>query len=89
MEANDLYGDHGVGMKQVKVTRKIRVRKQTKKVKKCVLARRQWAKFGEAANASSETNITMTSTEEILLERTQSLAVGFALTNQCCCSSLL
>lgn len=57
---------------QVKVTKKIRVQKVTKRVNKVVLERRAWKKFGGSASlkpGESDPGITAVSVEEIYLER--------------------
>eukprot|EP00271_Cylindrocystis_brebissonii_P012122 TRINITY_DN30231_c0_g1_i1.p1 TRINITY_DN30231_c0_g1~~TRINITY_DN30231_c0_g1_i1.p1 ORF type:complete len:293 (+),score=63.52 TRINITY_DN30231_c0_g1_i1:202-1080(+) len=59
---------------RVKVTRKIRVKKQLKKLKPDVIRRRQLRKFGDAHGQSGSDNLTMVSTEEIFLERTNKIS---------------
>ena len=57
---------------QVKVTKKLRVQKVTKRVSKSVLERRGWRKFGGSEKlkpGESDTGITAVSVEEIYLER--------------------
>eukprot|EP00899_Mesostigma_viride_P024704 jgi/Mesvir1/5418/Mv15481-RA.1 len=55
----------------IKTTKKLRVKKQNKKMSKAVIERRHWAKFGDARTASAIDNKTRTmiSVEEIFLER--------------------
>eukprot|EP00898_Chlorokybus_atmophyticus_P007454 jgi/Chlat1/770/Chrsp104S01243 len=70
------YNDEGL---KVRITKKVRVKKQTKKLSKGVIARRQWAKFGEAKMmAGQKDNLTMVSTEEIYVERTGTSAAALA-----------
>jgi len=57
---------------QVKITKKIRVQKVTKRVSKSVVERRQWKKFGGSEKlkpGESDPGITAQSVEEIYLER--------------------
>ncbi|CAI5948446.1 unnamed protein product [Closterium sp. NIES-65] len=54
---------------RVKVTKKIRVKKQLKKLKPEVIRRRSLKKFGDAVGQVGSDNFTMVSTEEIFLER--------------------
>ena len=57
---------------QVKVTKKIRVQKVTKKVNKVVVERRSWKKFGGSSGlkpGESDPGITAVGVEEIFLER--------------------
>ncbi|CAI5486963.1 unnamed protein product [Closterium sp. Naga37s-1] len=54
---------------RVKLTKKIRVKKQLKKLKPEVIRRRSLKKFGDAVGQIGSDNFTMVSTEEIFLER--------------------
>lgn len=54
---------------RIKTTKKIRVRKQLKKLKPEVIRRRGLSKFGDAKGQLGSENFTMVSTEEIFLER--------------------
>ena len=57
---------------QVRITKKIRVQKVTKRVSKSVVERRQWKKFGGSEKlkpGESDPGITAQSVEEIYLER--------------------
>eukprot|EP00850_Spirogloea_muscicola_P009141 SM000050S17066 [mRNA] locus=s50:607912:609818:- [translate_table: standard] len=55
---------------KIKVTKRIRVKKQVKKLSPSVIRRRQLKKFGDAFGQGASENMTMVSTEEIFLERT-------------------
>ncbi|XP_031256943.1 eukaryotic translation initiation factor 3 subunit G-like [Pistacia vera] len=55
--------------KIIKVTTVSRVKKIKTVVNKRVLERRSWTKFGDAVNEDVGTRLTVTSTEDILLER--------------------
>ena len=57
---------------KVKVTKKVRVQKVTKRVSRTVLERRQWRKFGGSEKlkpGESDQGVTAVSVEEIFLER--------------------
>mmetsp|Transcript_31362 Transcript_31362/g.43514 ORF Transcript_31362/g.43514 Transcript_31362/m.43514 type:complete len:286 (+) Transcript_31362:116-973(+) len=54
---------------KVKVTQKIRVSKQRKKVSKCVAERRKWPKFGLAKGDRANENISAVSVEQVFLEK--------------------
>eukprot|EP00245_Coleochaete_scutata_P001589 TRINITY_DN1196_c0_g1_i1.p1 TRINITY_DN1196_c0_g1~~TRINITY_DN1196_c0_g1_i1.p1 ORF type:complete len:293 (-),score=65.45 TRINITY_DN1196_c0_g1_i1:434-1312(-) len=56
---------------KVKVTKKVRVKRQMKKLNKNVIRRRQLKKFGDAFGQNSNENLTLVSVEEIFLERTR------------------
>ncbi|KAG2272295.1 hypothetical protein Bca52824_066850 [Brassica carinata] len=61
------FNDQG---NKVKVTTKSRVRKlASARLNKRAMERRSWPKFGDAANEDAGSNLTMVSTEEIVLER--------------------
>ncbi|CAN7002043.1 eukaryotic translation initiation factor 3 subunit G [Brassica rapa] len=61
------FNDEG---KKVKITTKSRVRKlASARLNKRAMERRSWPKFGDAANEDAGSNLTMVSTEEIVLER--------------------
>ncbi|AEE75042.1 eukaryotic translation initiation factor 3G1 [Arabidopsis thaliana] len=55
---------------KVKITTRTRVRKlASARLNKRAMERRNWPKFGDAANEEAGSHLTMVSTEEILLER--------------------
>ncbi|KAJ0263800.1 Eukaryotic translation initiation factor 3 subunit G [Hirschfeldia incana] len=61
------FNDEG---NKVKITTKSRVRKlASARLNKRAMERRSWPKFGDAANEEAGSNLTMVSTEEIVLER--------------------
>lgn len=61
------FNDEG---NKVKITTRTRVRKlASARLNKRAMERRNWAKFGDAANEEAGSHLTMVSTEEILLER--------------------
>ena len=61
------FNDEG---NKVKITTRTRVRKlASARLNKRAMERRNWPKFGDAANEEAGSHLTMVSTEEILLER--------------------
>lgn len=61
------FNDEG---NKVKITTRTRVRKlASARLNKRAMERRNWTKFGDAANEDAGSHLTMVSTEEILLER--------------------